>query len=80
MPALLHHVPVIQNQNQVGISDGGEAVGDDKAGTVFNDSSHSFLQVFLQPGIHGGSGFIENQDLGRFENRPGNGQKLFFAL
>ena len=47
---------------------------------VLDDGSHSFLQVFLQPGIHRGSGFVENQDLGRFEDRPGNGQKLFLAL
>ena len=32
VPALLHNTAVAQNQNEVGIDDRGQAVGDDEAG------------------------------------------------
>ena len=34
MGALLHHVALVQHQDQIGVLDGGQAVGDDEAGFI----------------------------------------------
>ena len=49
---LFHHIAVVQNQNPVGVPNGGKPMGDDKTGAVFHDICHRFLQLLFQPGIH----------------------------
>ena len=55
-------------------------MSDNKAGPSFHQVIHSALYPFLGPGIHRGSGFIQDQDLIVCQDCSGNGKKLFLSL
>ena len=44
------------------------------------DLMHGFLEAFFQAGVHGGGGFIQDEDLRILQDGAGNGQELFLAL
>ena len=68
--ALVHDV------NDIGLNDGAEAVGDDQAGAVGAQSGESSLNEMLRFYIDGGSGLIEEQDGGVFEESACEGEAL----
>ena len=80
MVALLHDVAVLHHQDEVGVLDGGEPVGDDKAGAALHQVGHGVLDEVLGSGIHRGGGLIQNHDLVVGQDGPGDGQKLLLAL
>ena len=76
-----HNVPFFQHENAVGVEDGAEAVGDEQGnlaafGTDFPDGVGNFL---LGEGIQGGSGFVEEEELGNPQQGAGDRDALFFA-
>lgn len=79
VPALLHNTAVAQNQNEVGIDDRGQAVGDDEAGPAAHEAVHGFLDEQFRTRIDIGCRFIENQQFALREKRPRDGQQLLLA-
>ena len=77
--ALLDDVAVLEHQDQVGVLDGGQTVGDDKAGAVFGEPVHGLLCNELGPGIHRGGSFVQNQHWVVLNHGSGNGQQLLLA-
>ena len=70
---------VVEDVDAVGVSYGGEAVGDDDGGPVFGQIVQSSLHCFFCLGIQGGGGFIEDNHGRILEEYPGNGDSLFLA-
>jgi hypothetical protein len=52
MRASLHDAPGFHDQDEVGISDGGQPVGDDEACSVGPQRSHRALHENLSAGVH----------------------------
>ena len=55
---LFDDVAVLHQQDRVGIDDGGQPMGDHKAGATVHQRLHSLADLDLRPGIHRGSGFV----------------------
>ncbi len=72
-------IAVAHDQNEVGIPDGGEPMGNDEAGAVFHQFNHRFLDQQFCSGVNRTCRFIEDQDRGR-PGWLGNGQQLFLSL
>ena len=51
--ALLHNVPVVEDQDLVCRADGGQTVGNDEGGASFHEIVHGVLDQMLGAGIHG---------------------------
>ncbi|MCJ7622932.1 MAG: amidohydrolase family protein [Anaerolineaceae bacterium] len=58
MFALLDNITFVHHQDQIGVADGGETVGDDKTGAVPHQVVHSFLDQYLGAGIDRTGSFI----------------------
>src|ERR1700722_14623605 len=67
------------DQNLVGATHGGEAVGDDEGGAAAHQVAQTFLDERFGFGVQAGSGFIENQDARIGEDRGGDGNALALA-
>jgi len=65
--------------DEVGVLDGGEAVGNDKAGAVFHELVESLLDESFGLGVDGGGGFVEEEDGWIFEEGAGYRKALFFS-
>ena len=76
MSPLLHNVAVIQHQNEVGVHDGAEPVGDDEAGSPLHQLVHGLLHQYFRPGVHVGGGLVQNQQRTTCQQRTGDGQQL----
>src|SRR5262245_11006118 len=59
----LNNPAVFHQQNQVGATDGGEAVGDDEGGAPGKQISHGSLDELFAFRVEVAGGFVENQDL-----------------
>ena len=79
MAALLDDAAFLEHVDAVGVLDGGEAVGDDEGGAVGHEVVEGVLDLPLGFGVHGGGGFVEQEDGGVFEQGAGDGEALFFA-
>ena len=55
-------------------------MGNDQGGPAAHDGVHSLFDLLFGPGIHGTGGFVQDQDGGSGNGRPGNGQKLALSL
>ena len=64
MGTLFHHMALIQHQNVIRRTDGGQAVGDHKAGFPLHQRTHRRLDMLLCTGIHVRGGLIQNQHMG----------------
>ena len=80
MGALLHNVAVPHHKDEVGVPDGGKAVGDDKAGTALHQAVHSSLDALLGAGIHAAGSLVQNQDAVICQNGAGDGKQLLLSL
>ena len=79
MPARLHNLPVPQDKDQVRVHDGGETVGDDKAGFAPHQLVHGLLDQNLRAGVHVGGGLVQNQQPPVGKQGTGDGQKLLLT-
>src|SRR5699024_8176228 len=68
------------DENHICIADGGETVGDDKAGAALHQVIHSLLDQYFGAGIHAAGSFVQNQDFRVGQNGPGNGEQLLLSL
>jgi hypothetical protein len=68
-----------EDEDLVGVADGGEAMGYDEAGAVFHEAVEGFLDESLGGCIHAGCGFVEDEDGWIFEEGAGDGKALFLA-
>src|SRR5699024_4841175 len=80
VPALLDDVAVAHDQDGVGVPDGGQPVGDDKAGAAAHQVVHGGLDALFGAGIHRAGGLVQNQDPVVRQDGAGDGQKLLLAL
>ena len=79
MGAGVHHPAVIHHHDQIRIHDGGDPLGNDQLGGVGQLRGESLPDLGVGGGVHGAGAVIQNQDLGLFQQRPGNAQTLLLA-
>ena len=80
MFALLHNIAVLDDQDNIGITDGGQAVSDNEARSALHQVEHGVLDEDFRPGIHRAGGLVQNKNLRIGQERAGNGQQLFLTL
>ena len=76
MGSLLGHLSVLNDNQLIGIAEGGESVGDHNGGLSTGENAEGVLNQLFGFGIHGRGGFVQNQDLGITENGAGDGDSL----
>jgi hypothetical protein len=76
----LHDFPVPQNEDEVSIADGAQAVGDDEGRPPSHEVEHCVLDEALGVGVDVTCGFIKNEDCGVFEEGTGDGEELALSL
>lgn len=74
-----NNVAAIQNKNLIRVEDGGEAVGNDEAGSFFQQAIQGFLDKAFGGVVHAGGGFVEDEDGGIFQKGAGDGETLLFT-
>ena len=77
--ALLDDAAVAQDQNEVGVDDRGQAVGDDEARPAAHKAVHGLLDEKLRARVDVGRRLVEDQQLPLREKRTRNGQQLLLA-
>ena len=80
MPALLDDVAVADDQDQIGVANSAQPVGDDEAGLALHQLVHGFLDEHFSAGVDRASGFVQNQHRRASQHCPGNCQQLLLAL
>src|SRR6185295_4141726 len=70
---------VLDDRDAVGMADGGEAVGDDKAGPAAHEAGQAPLDEPLALGVEVAGGLVEDEDEGVGQDGPGDGQALLLA-
>ena len=80
MRAALDDLAVVDHQHLVGIADGGQAVGDDKAGAPFHQAQQGLLQVLFGARVHVAGGLIQDQDIRVGQHGAGDCQQLALPL
>ena len=79
MAALLHDLPVPEDQDHVGVHDGAQPVGNDKGGPPPHELVHGLLDQDLGAGVHIGGGLVQNEELPVCQEGPGDGEELLLA-
>ena len=79
MLALLDDAAVAQDQNEVGVDDRGQAVGDDEARPAAHKAVHGLLDEKLRARVDIGRRLVEDQQLPLREKRARDGQQLLLA-
>ena len=62
MGTLFDYSSMVEDNNLVGITDGGETVGNDKGGTPLHDGVHTPLDELFRSGVDRGRCLVENQN------------------
>ena len=62
MGAAFDDAAAVEHQQQVGMADGAEAVGDDKAGAPPEQDAERMLDAHFGDGVDGTGGLVEDQD------------------
>src|SRR5699024_778093 len=70
---------VPEDDDPVGILHGAHPLGNDNLGGVGDLLQKRLADHGVGVGIHGGGGIVENQNLGLFEERPGDAKPLALA-
>ena len=79
MRALFNDGAMVHDQDQIGIPDGRQTVGDDERGLVAHQFFHGFLDQDFSTGIDRGRCFIQDQDGRIRQEGSGDRQQLFLA-
>ena len=77
--AAFHDPAVVENEDAVGMADGGETVGDDQAGAAVHEPFERFVDEALALGIEGGGGLVEQENARIGEDGAGDGDALALA-
>ena len=75
----LGDVAALYHHDAVGVSYGGEPVGDDEAGAALEKDIERLLDQQLRTGVDGGGGLVQYQYLGVVQQRPCEGHQLPLA-
>ena len=76
MPATLDNLTAIQHQQVICVTDGAQTMGNDEAGTPFEQIFQALLDQSLGAGIDTGCGLVEDQDARVCQGGAGNRQQL----
>ena len=79
MRSLLDDPTLGEDEDTVGVADGGEAVGDDEGGATLHEALEGFVDEALGLAVEGGGGFVEEEDFRICEDGAGNGDALALA-
>ena len=79
MGALLGDASVVDDDDQVGVVDGRQAVCDDHRGTSFEQVVQSILHEFFALGVEGRGGLVEDQNVGVFQHGACDREALSLA-
>ena len=74
--AALDDNAVVHDDNEVGMADGGEAVGNDDAGASLHELVEGLLHGHLAFGVEGAGGFVKDEDGRVFEHGAGYAEAL----
>jgi hypothetical protein len=74
MTALLNDSAKVHHDDRIGVSNGGESVGNHKARPTFSKARHCFLNEDLGAGVDVARGFVKNQNALVGQERAGNGE------
>ena len=74
--ALLDDPPLVQDENAVGPLHGRQAVGDQDGGPSSHQPVQRLLHQHLRLRIQGRGRFVQDQEPGIFQERPGDGESL----
>lgn len=77
--AFLHKAPIFQYVNPIGIPDHGKAMGYGKDGPALPVFFQRRLDDFFRAGIQFAGRFIQYQQIGIHQERPGRGDPLLLA-
>ena len=77
--AALDDAAFVQDHDQIGVANGGEAVGDDEAGAVVQDLDQCLLNLIFGLGVYVGGGFIKHEHGGVGEDGAGQRYALLLA-
>ena len=80
MPALLDDVAVADDQDQIGVANSAQPVGDDEAGLALHQLVHGFLDEHFSAGVDRAGGLIQNQHWRARQHCPSDRQQLLLAL
>ena len=80
MGTLLNDLAITNDDDPIRITDGRQAVGDDKTGTSLHQAQQGFLDPRLGARVHAGGGFIEDEDAWISKNSAGDGEQLALSL
>ena len=80
MAASFDDLPLFQHQDGLGVTHGGEAVGDDEDGPPIHQGIHPLFDQVLGAGVDGAGGFIQNEHRRLGDGGPGDGQQLPLPL
>ena len=62
---------VVEHDDAVRVADGGEAMGNDKAGSLFEEFFQGVLNQAFGLGVHGTGGFVQDQNAWARDHRAG---------
>lgn len=79
MASTLNDALAVDDDDLVGIPDGGETVGDGDGGAVSGELLQAFLDVAFTFIVQGAGGLIQDQDRRIFKEYPGNGDPLLLS-
>ena len=79
MSTCVLNLPVLQDNNLIGIFDGGQTMCDDQQRFPFCQSSDGLLDFFFVLLIGERGCLVQNHDGGIFQNHAGNRNALFFT-
>ena len=80
MGALFNDMALVHHQNDVGVLDGGEPVGDDKAGAALHQRLKGPLDADFGHRVDRRGRLVENQHRRQAEHNPGDAEQLLLAL
>src|SRR3954447_24154897 len=79
MCALLHQAAVVNNEDDAGAANGGEAMGDNDAGFPFHELVQRIEDQALRLSVEAGARLIQDQDRSVANHRAGNRNALALA-
>ena len=77
--SLFDDMAMVHDDDEIGIDDGGETVGDGDDGTVFHQRVKRLLDKMFRSSIESGCRFVENENRWILEQCAGDGETLFLA-
>ena len=79
MSAHIDDLAVVEHDNAIRVHNGGDALGDDNFGGFGHGIPQRGADARVGGGIHGGGRVVKDNDLGLFQQRPGDAQPLLLA-